>query len=74
MYLHHVTEDSTLLVCKKDTENLSVPETQPECQVHTQSPDPDNGINPLILYSGSGLLNDDGSIPLGDRGSGSSAC
>ena len=74
MNSYHVTENSTP-VSKRDTKNLSVLESQPEHQVHSQSPNPDNMVSPLT-HSGSDFLDNkdnEGSTPLGDKGSGSSS-
>jgi len=70
-----VTEDRTH-VLQRDTENLSVPESQPECQVHSLSCNSDHQVSPCGQDSGSGSLkreNYENSTSLVDRGSGSSS-
>jgi len=74
-----VTKDMTHLL-QRNAETLSVPESQPESQVPSRSPnsdhpDSDHAVSPNAQDSGSGSLereNNEDSIPLEDRGSGSS--
>jgi len=33
---------------ERDTENLSIPDNQPERQVHSQSANSDNEVSPLV--------------------------
>jgi len=60
---------------KRNAENLSVPESQLESQVHSRSPNSDHQVSPNAQDSESGSLeceNYEDSTPLEDRGSGSS--
>ena len=72
MNSHQVTKDRVL---QRDIENLSIPESKPERQVHSLSPNSAYQVSPHVQHSGSGSLereNYEDSIPLEDRGSGSS--
>ena len=73
-HIHHVTKGSTLLVFRRNDENLVVQENQLENEIHPQSPIPENEVSPLIWDptsprdSGSDSLSIEDSMPLRETG------